>query len=203
LQIEKVEAYILAISSEAIYADYLNLLEQTIAPAKGLAINSDMISVFNQTLSLCLTIFERNNNKFYPSLLKNYCNAFVGLIISQYLEQLIPLGSLSRFEIVTKEFKQFLERGFALLKRPSDYASALHISTPYLNECVRKATGFSVSYHIQQRIILEAKRLLYHSHQSVKEIAIQLGYQDYAYFSRLFTKIARMTPIAFRNKNLG
>jgi AraC-like DNA-binding protein len=203
LQIEKVEAYILAISSEAIYADYLNLLEQTIAPAKGLAINSDMISVFNQTLSLCLTIFERNNNKFYPSLLKNYCNAFVGLIISQYLEQLIPLGSLSRFEIVTKEFKQFLERGFALLTRPSDYASALHISTPYLNECVRKATGFSVSYHIQQRIILEAKRLLYHSHQSVKEIAIQLGYQDYAYFSRLFTKIARMTPIAFRNKNLG
>jgi len=70
-----------------------------------------------------------------------------------------------------------------------------------LNECVKNATGHPVSYHIQQRIILEAKRLLYHSGKSVKEIATQLGYDDYPYFSRLFTKITGMSALAFRNRN--
>ena len=70
-----------------------------------------------------------------------------------------------------------------------------------LNECVRNATGYSVTYHIQQRVVLEAKRLLYHSDKSVKEIAAGLGYEDYSYFVRLFTKVSGITPAAFRNKN--
>ncbi|WP_231577446.1 helix-turn-helix domain-containing protein [Sphingobacterium sp. IITKGP-BTPF85] len=77
----------------------------------------------------------------------------------------------------------------------------LNISTPYLNECVKDVTGYPVSYHIQQRIILEAKRLLYHSDKSVKEIADALGFEDYPYFSRLFSKVTGMSALSFRNKN--
>ena len=88
------------------------------------------------------------------------------------------------------------------MKSPSEYADKLNLSTAYLNECVKNTTGYSVSYHIQQRVILEAKRLLYYSDKSVKEIAAELGYDDYPYFSRLFTKIAGITALAFRNKNL-
>ncbi|HEY1053960.1 MAG TPA: helix-turn-helix domain-containing protein, partial [Emticicia sp.] len=97
---------------------------------------------------------------------------------------------------------QLLERNYSQLKRPADYAQQLNISTPYLNECIKETTGHSVSYHIQQRIILEAKRLLYHSDKSVKEIAADLGFDDYPYFSRLFTKATGMSALAFRNKNL-
>jgi AraC family transcriptional activator of pobA len=43
--------------------------------------------------------------------------------------------------------------------------------------------------------------LLFYSDKTVKEIAAELGYDDYPYFSRLFTKIAGMTAVAFRNKN--
>jgi AraC family transcriptional activator of pobA len=82
------------------------------------------------------------------------------------------------------------------------YAQSLNISTPYLNECVKNTTGFSVSHHIQERIILEAKRLLYHSNKSVKEIATELGYDDYPYFSRLFSQsYGNDSALAFRNKN--
>ena len=81
------------------------------------------------------------------------------------------------------------------------YAKCLNISTPYLNECVKRTTGYSVSYHIHQRVILEAKRLLYHSDKSVKEIAGELGYDDYSYFIRLFVKVTGMTPLTFRGKN--
>lgn len=86
-------------------------------------------------------------------------------------------------------------------KRPTENAEQLNISTSYLNECVKNTTGHSVSYHIQQRVILEAQRLLYYSDGSVKEIATELGYDDYPYFSRLFTKVAGMSALAFKNKN--
>jgi len=201
LKAENIDFYLLRINNEKIHSHYLKLLEQNIVPVKSLPLQSDIFAVFKQAISLCVTIFERKNDKLYASLLKDSCNAFIGLIVSQYLEQSISTSSLSRFDIITREFKLLLERDFTIIKRPSDFANALHISTTYLNECVRNATGFSVSHHLQQRIILEAKRLLYHSNKSIKEIANELGYNDYAYFSRLFTKTAGMTALAFRNKS--
>lgn len=109
--------------------------------------------------------------------------------------------TLSRFDLVAKTFKLALEKNFITAKRPADYAQKLNISVHYLNECVKNTTGLPVSYHIQQRVILEAKRLLFHSNKSVKEIAAELGYEDYAYFSRLFNKATGMTALTFRNKN--
>ncbi|MEZ0453718.1 helix-turn-helix domain-containing protein [Sphingobacterium thalpophilum] len=65
---------------------------------------------------------------------------------------------------------------------------------------MKDVTGQTVSQHIQDRVILEAKRLLYHSDKSVKEIAFELGYDDYPYFSRLFAKNTGISALAFRNK---
>jgi len=64
-----------------------------------------------------------------------------------------------------------------------------------------KLDRYSVSHHTQQRIILEAKRLLYHSAKSVKEISFELGYEDYPYFLRLFSKVTGVTPLSFRSTN--
>lgn len=198
---ENVVVSSLAIANESLNPEYLKLLED-ITPAKPLPLNNEMFSVILEAVSLCIKFSERKNSKLYHSLLKDSCNALVALVISQYLEQSKSTDKLSRFEIVTKTFRELLEHNFTGLKRPSGYAQKLNISTPYLNECVKNTTGHSVSYHIQQRIILEPKRLLYHSGTSVKEIATELGYDDYPYFSRLFTKVTGMTALTFRNKNL-
>lgn len=87
---------------------------------------------------------------------------------------------------------------YKTVQRAGEYASALHLSLSYLNEAVKEATGFTVSYWIQHEILLEAKRLLYYSGGSVKEIAHELGYDDHAYFSRLFKRAVGKTPGAFR-----
>lgn len=201
MKVERADFYLLAISNDNLNSAYLKLMEDII-PAKPLSITTRDFSVFVQAILLCLDIFERKNDKLYKSSLKDSCNTLVGLIVSQYLALSKPADRLSRPEIVTKEFKVALEQKFIEVKSPSEYARILHISAPYLNECVRNVTGFPVSYHIQQRVMLEAKRLLYHSSKSVKEIAAELGFDDYAYFSRVFTKITGITALAFRNKNL-
>ena len=191
----------LLINNENLNPAYLTLLDE-ITPAKPLLLKAGHLSVVTDTATLCIKSFQRKPDKLYHALLKDNCNALVALILSHYLEKSKPADKLSRFDIVTKAFKTTLELNFTTLKRPTEYAKALHLSAAYLNECVKNTTGHSVSHHIQQRIILEAKRLLYHSDISVKELAAELGYDDYPYFSRLFSKVAGMTALTFRNKNL-
>ena len=200
LSFENATVSICAISNENLNPEYLKLLED-ISPAKPLTLKKETFSVISEAVSLCTKLSKRKKEKLYHSLLNGSCNTLIGFVISQYLVQSKSIDKLSRFEIVTKAFKELLERNFVTAKKPTEYAQQLSISSSYLNECVKNITGHSVSYHIQQRIILEAKRLLYHSDQSVKEIATELGYDDYPYFSRLFTKVAGMSALAFRNKN--
>jgi AraC family transcriptional activator of pobA len=198
--IRDISAFGWAINNENLNPEYLELLED-IVPAKPLLLNSETLSVFGEATSLCIKLSERKSEKLYHSLLRDSCNTLVALILSQYLVHARSTDKLSRFEVVTKAFKKILERNFVTIKNPSGYAQAIHISTPYLNECVKNVTGYSVSHHIQQRNMLEAKRLLYHSNKSVKEIAEELGYDDYPYFSRLFTKVCGLSALSFRNKN--
>jgi AraC family transcriptional activator of pobA len=190
----------LAITNENLNPEYLKLLEE-ITPAKPLVLKKETFSIISEVVSLGIKLSERKHDKLYHSLLKGSCNTLAALIISQYIERSKSADNLSRFEIVTKAFNEILERNYTMAKRPTEYAEKLNISTSYLNECVKNTTGYSVSHHIQQHIILEAKRLLYHTDKSVKEIAGKLGYDDYPYFSRLFSKVTGMTALAFRNKN--
>lgn len=200
LKSEKIEFFLLAINNENLQPEYLKLLQE-ISPTKPLPLSSKQFSLISQAFLLCINLFEERESKLYLSSLKDSCNTLISLFLSQYLEKSKKADPLSRFHLVTKAFKSALEKNFIKDKRPADYAQKLNISVSYLNECVKNITGFPVSYHIQQRVILEAKRLLYHSSKSVKEISNELGYEDYAYFSRLFHKATGMTAITFRNKS--
>jgi len=188
------------ITSENLQQQNLKLLAD-LTPVNALALNAETLSIISATAALCIQFSERKYEKLFNSILKESCNTLVTLVVSQYLAQSKTTDNYSRFEMITQSFKSSLENDFMKMKSPTAYAQYLNISTPYLNECVKTTTGHPVSYHIQQRIILEAKRLLYHSSKSVKEIAGQLGYDDYSYFTRLFVKVTGMTPLTFRTKN--
>jgi AraC-like DNA-binding protein/mannose-6-phosphate isomerase-like protein (cupin superfamily) len=192
--------YFLGCTNENLKPEYRKLLEH-IAPAQLLTVTRGNFPTLAEALTLCIRLSERTADKLYASSLKDSCNAIVALTISRYAEQQKTTPHPRRVEKINDEFRSLLEYKFTQLRRPADYARDLNITTSYLNECVKEATGSSVSHHIQQRSILEAKRLLCHSDKTVKEIAAELGYDDYAYFSRLFTKVAGMTAVTFRSKN--
>jgi AraC family transcriptional activator of pobA len=188
------------ITSENLNPENLILLTD-LTPVSALTLNEEALSIISETASLCIKFSERKQGKLFNSILKQSANTLVALVASQYLAKAKSTDAYSRFEVVTKLFKSALEQNFTTLKSPMEYAKIQCISIPYLNECVRTATGHSVSHHIQQRVVLEAKRLLYHSSKSIKEIAGELGYDDFSYFTRLFVKVTGMTPLIFRSKN--
>jgi AraC family transcriptional activator of pobA len=188
------------ISDENLNTEYLEILKK-IAPADPILLKNEIFTVFSEATALCIKMYKDFERKLYFSVLKDSCNALIGLIISQFLIDSPRLDLPTRSEVIMRNFRSLLEDKFSVQKNPGYYAEQLNISTAYLNECIKKETGKTVSYHIQERIILEAKRLLSHSSQSVKEIAYHLGYDDYSYFSRIFIKATGMTALTFRKKN--
>jgi len=190
---------VVLISDENLNAEYLDLLKK-MAPADPLMLETKLFDVVTDAIAVCIKMKD-SERKLYHSILKNSCNALIGLIISEFLKNSVSTDPQTRSELIISNFKFLLDEKFATEKNPKYYAERLNISTAYLNECAKKVTGNTVSYHIQERIMLEAKRLLFHSSKSVKEIAHELGYEDYSYFSRLFNKLTRMTALTFRKKS--
>ncbi|MBE9463471.1 AraC family transcriptional regulator [Dyadobacter subterraneus] len=106
----------------------------------------------------------------------------------------------SRSDIIAREFNRLLKQNYKSWKQPSQYAAEIAVSVSHLNDTVKEITGTSVSMHIQQHSIMEAKRLLYFTDKSVKEIGYALGYDEPVYFNKLFKKVTRLTPQQFRLK---
>lgn len=99
-----------------------------------------------------------------------------------------------------RKFSQLVELNFRQYHTVADYASILSITPKALTKRFNKYAEMTPNDVIKDRIILEAKRLLAHSELSVKEIAYQLGYEDPAYFNRLFTKVSAIAPAEFRRQ---
>ena len=64
---------------------------------------------------------------------------------------------------------------------------------------MKEITGQSSTQYIKNELMLLAKRELFHTSDSVKEIAYRLGFTDNAYFTRLFTETAGISPNKFRD----
>jgi len=101
---------------------------------------------------------------------------------------------------LASRFFNLLEKNFANRKMVSDYARVLAVTPNYLNETVKKASGFSASHHIQQRIILEAKRKATYVRKSMKEIAYDLGFDDISHFSKYFKKVSGVSFSEFKKE---
>lgn len=189
-----------ALNDENLSMAYLKMLDD-MTPAVPLELNKEQYELLSESALMAVKLSHRKKDPLYHSLFRNQMNVLVGLVIADLSDQCKATDQLTRAESVTKAFRAMLSANYMSLKRPAEYAEKLNLSISYLNECVKNTTGQPVSRHIQDRVILEARRLLFHSNQSLKEISAALGYEDYPYFSRLFTKVTGISPANFRSKN--
>ncbi|MCB0642968.1 MAG: helix-turn-helix transcriptional regulator, partial [Phaeodactylibacter sp.] len=91
-----------------------------------------------------------------------------------------------------------VEADFAKNRSIEDYAHQLNISSRHLNRLIKQIAGSTLNQLIQQRRLLESKRLLRYSNKTISEIAYRTGYSDPSYFIRIFKKETDQTPAAFR-----
>ena len=100
---------------------------------------------------------------------------------------------MNRGEILTKDFFALLENEFTTARTVDYYAGKLCVTPKHLSSVIKKESGHNASYHISQRIVLEAKRMTQTTGACLKEIAYELGYEDIPTFSKLFKRISGET----------
>lgn len=103
---------------------------------------------------------------------------------------------------IFEKFVDLVETNFRKHKEVGYYATLLSVQANHLNKVVRSKNNVTAKDYIQQRIFLEARYLLSATNASIKEIAYDLGYVDYNYFSRLFKKVVGKTPLQYRNQRV-
>jgi AraC family transcriptional regulator, transcriptional activator of pobA len=148
--------------------------------------------------SLILKLEEEYNANLpnMPGMLKAYFYIFLvsaGRIVTQANLVALTLGNE-----LTRRFLSLVETHFRQKKRVSEYARLLGITPGYLSEIVKQTSGKTAITIIQERVVLEAKRLLYFTDEAVAQIAQSLNYEDPSYFIRLFQKVSGQTPLNFR-----
>jgi AraC family transcriptional regulator, transcriptional activator of pobA len=99
---------------------------------------------------------------------------------------------------ILQNLKDSIEKDFKIKHSASDYADALNISSKALAKITKMYFNKTLTELISERIVIEAKRELYLTNKSVKEIAYELGYDDEHYFSRFFKTNADVSPQMYR-----
>jgi AraC family transcriptional regulator, transcriptional activator of pobA len=101
-------------------------------------------------------------------------------------------------EVIVGRFLQLLKDRISAMKQVADYAAELNVTPNYLNIVIKRFTGYNASQHIQQFIIMEAKRQAICSGLRMKEIANHLGFADHAHFSKFFKTYSGINFSHFR-----
>lgn len=96
-------------------------------------------------------------------------------------------------------FKDLLENQFQQEKLVVNYVNQMHITKKRLNQATSKILGKTPKQLIDARILLEAKRLLAHTTETVKEISYILGFDEPTNFIKYFRKHYNATPLEFRD----
>jgi len=102
-----------------------------------------------------------------------------------------------------KTFQKLIEKNFATLKLPRDYAELMYITPNHLNALCNDLLGISAGEVIRNRVLLEAKRLLINLDLTIAEIGYQLNFNDNSYFTKFFKKYTGSTPEEFRKITLN
>ena len=100
-----------------------------------------------------------------------------------------------------EKFQDFLVKECPRLHKVNDFAGLLNTTPQNLNAVCRKHSGKSASEHITSQLILEAKRYILHTENTINEIAYTLFFNDPSNFVKFFKKQENLTPLQFREKH--
>ena len=101
-----------------------------------------------------------------------------------------------------RAFKKGVEDNYKKEHSTTYYANELYITPDHLNRTIKAKIGKTAKEYIQARIITEAKRLLYFTDLTNKEIGYDLGFNEPANFSAFFKKHTQLSPSIFKKKEI-
>jgi AraC family transcriptional activator of pobA len=195
----RVKGWFLALDTMLVGEEYRKVFEQYQLANEPVVLSAELTAKLSGCMALLYDRYQEIDELMNRQIAVSLASSYVGMVAAEYLARAKVRGLRnSRPQQISGQFRVLLLEHFKSIKSPAAYAEMMNISATYLNEAVKSTTGFTVTYLIQYEMVLEAKRLLYYTDLSVKEIAHELGFGDHTYFSRLFTRTAGCSAGKFR-----
>jgi AraC family transcriptional activator of pobA len=108
-----------------------------------------------------------------------------------------PTGQRKR-HLQFQRFRELLEQNYKSHWTIDEYAAQMGLTPARLNRLCRAMTGKTVGTVIQDRLVLEAQRLLTYTNATATMVAFETGFREPAYFSRFFKRRTGLSPVAYR-----
>lgn len=99
---------------------------------------------------------------------------------------------------MVRRFKNLVENHYFEWHQVKNYAAVLNVTPSYLNDVIKFALNESAKDYIQNRLVLETKRLILFTEKSSKEIGYDLGFEDPSHFSKFFKNNAGLSINKFK-----
>lgn len=159
--------------------------------------------IYVELASICQKIKRKidQNTKFSNSIVKSYLQLLLSIASDEkqkFIDQNLFYTQLKSEEGTV--FQDLVEKFYKTEKSTRFYASRMHMSLSAFSRKIKSVLHKSPSKIIQERTILEAKKLLHLTYKSIKEIAHELCFEDQHYFSRYFKKNVGMSPAHYRQQ---
>jgi AraC family transcriptional regulator, transcriptional activator of pobA len=180
------------------------MLDEVLTPAEGLRrvlAQPAVVRGTPQMRSAMAQVFSEFAGRHFARahLLRALSAVLIGLVAREMSGKQNAPDAASKADLF-RRFEALLDQHFLKHWTVSDYANALSITPTHLSRLVRTATGHAASHLILDRVIREARRNLVYTNLPVSTIAYALGFNDPAYFSRLFSGATGLSPRRFRDK---
>jgi AraC-like DNA-binding protein len=177
-----------------------SILFNDILEVSPLEINNQATQ-FNALLQLMTVEFQTSNDEFQAGILQKLLHNFL-LFAEREKHKLgftkIKKGADLDYVIL---FTDLLQDNYKNQKQVNFYAQKIIVTEKRLNQATTKVLGKSPKELIDDRVLLEAKRILAHTNDSIKEIAYHLGFEEPTNFIKYFKKHTSVTPTEFREQN--
>lgn len=144
-------------------------------------------------------ITEYNHKQGWQTgMLLAYLRVLLIYLSRLYNEQFTAPEKTPERELFNR-FKTLVSTHFTEYHDVATYADMLNLSAGHFSELIKKQSGKTPLEHIHDHLLLEAKRMLFHTDASMKEIAFQLGFEEASYFNRFFKRLTATTPLSYRS----
>lgn len=198
---EDIDGYI-AFYSQEVYNVYFGSKQiDEYSFYRDLKNSPEMILNENQTqeISTYFSLLLEENNKNEFKKLDKLLNLLdvIHIELARIYESL-QNHNLHPYNLKIKELEQLVNQYFKSEKLPSFYADKMNMSLKHLNRICKNVLDITLTDFIYSKIILESKRLLSTHVMTIGEVANELGFENYSYFTKIFKKYTDLTPKGFK-----
>lgn len=172
------------------------------------ASNLPIIRPSNEDLQILGTVWEmlliemKSKDNLQMEMLQMMLKRLLILCTRIYKTQENYNNQSSKNVDIIREYNFLVEKHFKEKHSVSEYAELLYKSPKTLSNLFKKVSNKTPLQFIQDRIMLEARRLLNYTDMPISDVGYELGFSDIQGFSRFFKKQEGISPSEFKEKTV-